>query len=99
MGCLTSEDVGQAIRDGPPGRGHAQPPNLLLPEAGGALHRAGTIAELAGLIGIAPQRLEELVREYNAAADAGTLHMLTPPRRSDRYRACLIGPNFNPSKS
>jgi fumarate reductase flavoprotein subunit len=80
----------QAIWDGPPGRGHAQPPNPLLPEAGGTLHRAGTIAELAGLIGIAPQRLEELVREYNAAVDAGTLHMLSPPRRSDRYRAWPI---------
>jgi len=30
----------QAIWDGPPGRGHAQPPNPLLPEAGGTLHRA-----------------------------------------------------------
>jgi fumarate reductase flavoprotein subunit len=33
----------QAIWDGPPGRGHTQPPNPLLPEAGGTLHRAGTI--------------------------------------------------------
>ncbi len=64
-----------AIWDGPPGRGHTQPPNPLLPEAGGTLHRAGTIAELAGRIGIAPQRLEELVCEYNAAIDAGTLHI------------------------
>ena len=80
----------QAIWDGPPGRGHAQPPNPLLLEAGGTLHRAGTIAELAGLIGVAPQRLEELVREYNAAVDAGTLHMLSPPRRSDRHRAWPI---------
>jgi fumarate reductase flavoprotein subunit len=80
----------QAIWDGPPGRGHTQPPNPLLPEAGGTLHRAGTIAELAGLIGIAPPRLEELVHEYNAAVDAGTLHMLSPPRRSDRYRAWPI---------
>jgi fumarate reductase flavoprotein subunit len=80
----------QAIWDGPPGRGHTQPPNPLLPEAGGTLHRAGTIAELAGLIGIAPQRLEELVCEYNAAIDAGTPHMLSPPRRNDRYRAWPI---------
>jgi succinate dehydrogenase/fumarate reductase flavoprotein subunit len=79
----------QAIWDGPPGRGHAQPPNPLLLEAGGTLHRAGTIAELAELIGIAPQRLE-VVREYNAAVDTGTLHMLSPPRRSDRYRAWPI---------
>ena len=80
----------QAIWDGPPGRGHAQPPNPLLPEAGGTLHRAGTVAELAGLIGIAPPRLEELVSEYNAAVDAGTLHLLSPPRRSDRYKTWPI---------
>ena len=80
----------QAIWDGPPGRGHVQPPNPLLPEAGGTLYRAGTIAHLAGLIGILPQRLEELVREYNEAVDAGTLDMLSPPRRSDRYRAWPI---------
>jgi fumarate reductase flavoprotein subunit len=80
----------QAVWDGPPGRGHAQPPNPLLPEAGGTLHRAATIAELAAPIGIAPQRLEELVRAYNAAVDAGTLHLLSPPRRSDRYRAWPI---------
>jgi fumarate reductase flavoprotein subunit len=80
----------QAIWDGPPGRGHAQPPNPLLPEAGGTLHHAATIAELAGLIGIAPKRLEDLVGEYNAAVDTGTLHLLSPPRRSDRYRAWPI---------
>ena len=80
----------QAIWDGPPGCGPAHPANPLLLEAGGTLHRAGTIVELAGLIGIAPQRLEELVRAYNAAIDAGTLHMLSPPRRSDRYRAWPI---------
>src|SRR5262245_431102 len=79
-----------AIWDGPPGRGHAQPPNPLLPEAGGTLHRAGTIAELAAMIGIAPQRLQDLVGDYNAAVAAGTLHMLSPPRRSDRYRAWPI---------
>src|SRR5262249_53062886 len=80
----------QAIWDGPPGRGHAQPPNPLLTEAGGTLHRAGTIAELAELIGIAPPQLEELVRAYNAAVDAGTLQRLSPPRRGDLYRAWPI---------
>ena len=80
----------QAIWDGPPSRGYAQSPNPLLLEAGGTLYRAGTVAELAGLLGIAPQRLEELVRAYNTAIEAGTLHMLSPPRRSDRYRAWPI---------
>jgi fumarate reductase flavoprotein subunit len=80
----------QAVWDGAPGRGHAQPPNPLLPEAGGTLHRAGTIAELAGLIGLAPRRLEDLVAAYNAAIAAGTLHLLSPPRRSDRFKAWPI---------
>ena len=80
----------QPIWDGPPGRGHAQPPNPLIEEAGGTLHRASTLAELARLIGIAPRRLEDVVHAYNAAIDAGTLHLLSPPRRSDRYRAWPI---------
>jgi fumarate reductase flavoprotein subunit len=79
-----------AIWDGPPGRDHAQPPNPLLTEAGGTLHRAGTIAELAGLIGLAARPLEDLVSEYNAAVDAASLQRLSPPRRSDRYRAWPI---------
>ena len=37
----------QAIWDGPPGRNHVQPPNPLVVEAGGTLHRAENIAELA----------------------------------------------------
>ncbi len=80
----------QAVWDGAPGRGHAQPPNPLLRDAGGTLHCAGTIAELAGLTGIAPQRLEDLVAAYNAAIDAGTLHLLAPPRRSDRFKVWPI---------
>jgi fumarate reductase flavoprotein subunit len=70
----------QPIWDGPPGRGHAQPPNPLMLEAGATLHRADTIAELAGLIGMPPERLQETVDTYNAALDAGTLHKLSPPR-------------------
>jgi len=44
--------------------------------------------------------LEDLVAEYNAAIVAGTLHLLSPPRRSDlmtdhlavphRYRSTLL---------
>jgi fumarate reductase flavoprotein subunit len=79
-----------AIWEGPPGRDHSQPANPLLVEAGGTLHRAGTIAELAARIGMAPQRLEEVVRTYNTAVDAGTLHLLSPSRRADRNKAWPI---------
>jgi fumarate reductase flavoprotein subunit len=68
----------QAIWVGPPGRGHAQPPNPLLPEVGGTLLRADTIEALAALTGM-PQ-LKATVDQYNAALDAGTLAKLTPPR-------------------
>ena len=74
----------QPIWDGP-GRNHVQPPNPLLEEAGGTLHRADTLAELAALAGVAPQALEETVASYNAALDAGTLSSLSPPR-SDRNK-------------
>ena len=47
-----------------------QPPNPLVVEAGGTLHRADTLAELAGKIGLPPQRLDDVVGEYNAAIDA-----------------------------
>jgi fumarate reductase flavoprotein subunit len=68
------------IWEGPPGTGHVQPPNPLLLEAGAALHKAGTIGELAVTIGLAPERLLAAVDEYNAALDAGALRNLTPPR-------------------
>jgi fumarate reductase flavoprotein subunit len=76
----------QAIWDGPPGRGHVQPPNPLVPETGGTLHRADTLASLAAMIGLTPARLESLVAEYNKALDEGTLQKLTPPRRADRHK-------------
>ena len=75
----------QPIWDGP-GRDHVQPPNPLLPEAGGTLHQADTLAALAVLIGVAADRLQDVVGQYNAALDAGTLQQLSPPRRGDRTK-------------
>lgn len=74
----------QKVWDGP-GRGHVQPPNPLLLEAGGTLYQADTIAELASKAGISPAALEETVAQYNAALDNGTLAQLSPPR-SDRNK-------------
>jgi fumarate reductase flavoprotein subunit len=75
----------QAIWDGAPGRGHVQPPNPLVPETGGTLHRAETLAALAPMIGLAPATLESVVAAYNKALDEGTLPNLSPPR-SDRHK-------------
>jgi len=80
----------QAIWDGPPGRNHVQPPNPLVVEAGGTLHRADTLAELAGKIGLPPQRLSDVVGEHNKAADDGTLQKLSPPRRDTPNKAWPI---------
>jgi predicted oxidoreductase len=75
----TSIIFDQPIWDGP-GRNHVQPPNPLLLEAGGTLHRADTLAELAAIAGIAPKALAETVAQYNAALDAGALQRLSPLR-------------------
>jgi fumarate reductase flavoprotein subunit len=75
----TSIIFDQPIWDGP-GRNHVQPPNPLLLEAGGTLHRADTLAELAEIASIAPKALGETVAQYNAALDAGALQRLSPPR-------------------
>jgi fumarate reductase flavoprotein subunit len=75
----TSVIFDQPIWDGP-GRNHVQPPNPLVQEAGGTVHRADMLSELAELIGVAPNALEETVAQYNAALDGGTLKSLAPPR-------------------
>lgn len=80
----------QAIWDGPPGRGHVQPPNPLVPAVGGTLHRADTIRDLAALSGIPAQRLQDTVDAYNAALDAGTLGELSPSRRNGPVKAWPI---------
>jgi fumarate reductase flavoprotein subunit len=80
----------QAIWDGPPGRNHAQPPNPLVVEAGGTLHKAQTLAELAGKLELPPQRLSDTIAEYNKAVEDGALAKLTPPRRSDPIKAWPI---------
>jgi fumarate reductase flavoprotein subunit len=80
----------QAIWDGPPGRNHAQPPNPLVVEAGGTLHRADTLADLAEKIGLPPQRLDDVVGEYNKAVEGGAPQKLSPSRRSDPVKAWPI---------
>ncbi|MEA2980397.1 MAG: hypothetical protein QOF91_168 [Alphaproteobacteria bacterium] len=80
----------QAIWDGPPGRNHAQPPNPLVVEAGGTLHRADTLADLAEKIGLPPQRLDDVVGEYNKAVEGGAPQKLSPSRRSNPVKAWPI---------
>lgn len=78
-----------AIWEGP-GTNAMIPANPLLPNAGGTLHRAGTIPELASLAGLPAERLQVAVDRYNEALSSGTLQELTPSRRTDRYKAWPI---------
>ena len=61
--------------------------DLNLPEAGGTLLQAGSIAELAQKLGCQPAQLQATVDAYNAAIQSGALASLSPPRRIARYQA------------
>ena len=61
------------------------PPNPLLVEAGGTLHRAGSIGELALRSGLDTGALEVSVAEFNEAAKAGRTAALAPARTADFY--------------
>ena len=54
------------------------------------LHRADTLAGLAGKIGLAPERLNEVVGEYNKAVEQGTLQKLSPARGDAPHKAWPI---------
>jgi fumarate reductase flavoprotein subunit len=74
-----------AVWDGP-GRSPLIPANPHLPNAGGTLHVAQSIGELASLMGVAQARLQETVAAYNAALRSGSLGELSPPRRGDKHK-------------
>ena len=61
------------------------PPNPLLLEAGGTLHAAGSIGELALRAGLDTGTLETTVAEFNAAAKGGRTDTLTPARTAGVY--------------
>jgi fumarate reductase flavoprotein subunit len=73
-----------------PGTSPLVPANPHLPNAGGTLHRADTLSELAGMMGVPARALQETVDRYNQALASGTLAQLTPPRRTDRYKALPV---------
>ena len=78
-----------------PGTNAMIPANPLLPNAGGTLHRAATIPELASLAGLPAERLQLAVDRYNEALAAGTLEKLRPGRRTDRYKPWpIVKPPF-----
>lgn len=62
------------------GRYNRIPPNPQMETAGATIHRANSIAELAGLAGLPAQALCDTVAAYNAAVSAGSSSQLPVPR-------------------
>ena len=69
-----------------PGTSPLIPSNPHLPNAGGTLHRAQSIAELAALMGVPVPALTETVARYNQAVEAGATESLSPRRRTDKHQ-------------
>ena len=61
------------------------PPNPLLVEAGGTLHTAGSIGELALRCGLDTGTLETTVAAFNAAVKDARTDTLTPARTTETY--------------
>ncbi len=73
-----------------PGKDARIPANPNLVKAGGVVHQANSLRELADLIKIPAERFELTVAGYNQALGAGTLSSLHPARTSKRIKAMPI---------
>lgn len=69
-------------------------PNPNLPNAGGTLHRADSLEDLAALCGVEAQTLVAEVGHYNAALKRGTLGDLSPPRSKGAAQPIEEGPFY-----
>lgn len=78
-----------AIWDGP-GKSARIPANPTLASAGGTIHRADTVAELAARAGIDAAGLHRTIGAYNAAVANGTPGDLTPVRSTRKFPALPI---------
>lgn len=79
-----------AIWEGP-GRTARIPANPQLANAGGTIFKANSLAELAAKTGIAAERLERTVRDYNQALATAQTASLTPPRSAQPIVPSSIG--------
>lgn len=73
-----------------PGRTNLIAANPHLVDAGGTVHKAASIAELAALASLPVQKLQDTVDAYNKALAGGTLSALGPVRSTDRYKPLPI---------
>ena len=75
-----------------PGANLSSPPapNPSVRDAGGTIHSANTIAELARLAGVPPDALTATVAAYNDAVAGGACEGLSPARTTKRNKAFPI---------
>lgn len=73
-----------------PGTLRAMSANPYMVQAGGTLHSAGTLAELAQRAGLPPDALEAEVADYGAALERSMLAQLDPPRTTPKSAAWPI---------
>lgn len=73
-----------------PGCLRAMSANPYMVRAGGVLHSAPTLSELASRAGLPPQALATEVASYNAAVAVADLACLTPPRSAPKSAAWPI---------
>jgi len=73
-----------------PGKDARIPANPNLTRAGGTVHQARSLRELAEIVGIAPERFELTVAGYNQALVSGNLSSLQPARSTTRIKAMPI---------
>ena len=73
-----------AVWEGP-GRLRALSANPYMERAGGTVHRAATLDELAARAGLPADALRTEVQAYNAALDERSLQTLAPPRSDYKF--------------
>lgn len=78
-----------AIWEGP-GRSARIPANPALADAGGTIHRAGSLRELARLAGLDRASLEITVATYNSMVANAQLNTIIPARSTGRFPALPI---------
>lgn len=67
-----------------PGRLRALSANPYMVQAGGTLHSAPTLPQLAALAGLPPDALAQQIEQYNTALGAADLARLSPPRSAPK---------------
>lgn len=82
--------IDHAIWTGEVGKAGPVAANPFLPDAGGWMHSAPDLAELARLADLPEDGLAETVAAYNAAIEGDNLAELTPPRTTAPFAAYPI---------